>query len=84
MLPGYTYYGLCRPNRKGGGVGFLIHDDISFVKIPDLHVESTIIENCFVELKSDVRNILLGSLYRPTNKCGSEFAQLGLQQVVRR
>ena len=30
-LPGYSYYDLCHPNRKGGGVGFLIHDDISFV-----------------------------------------------------
>ena len=72
-LPSYLFYGLCRPNRKGRGVGFLIHDDINFAKRPDLSIESGIIENCFVELKCQQRNILLGLIYRPPNNCGNEF-----------
>ena len=30
-LPGYTYYGKSCPNRKGGGVGFLINNRLNLI-----------------------------------------------------
>ena len=65
---GYTYYGLTNPNKKGGGVGFLVHNDLSFAQRPDLLINSNVAENCFLALKGHKRNIIIGSVYRPPNK----------------
>ena len=75
-LPGYTYYGEPRTHKRGGGVGFLVNDRISFKKRLDLNVSSTVCENCFIEVKSRKFGILIGSIYRPPNTNSNEFLKV--------
>ena len=72
-IPGYTYYGSIHPNKKGGGVGFLIHNDISYTQHPDLCLTTNVAESCFLELRGQQKNIIVGSIYRPPNTCIKEF-----------
>ena len=72
-IPGYTYVGKVRQGKKGGGVGFLVRDDLKFRKQPDLEVTSEILENNFIELKCNRENVLIGSLYRPPNTNEKKF-----------
>ena len=62
-FPGYTYYGIPRKHKKGGGVGFLLRDNLKFN--PKLLCEDseTECESCFVEISLNNNKILLGSLY---------------------
>ena len=60
-IPGYTYHGIYRQQRKGGGVGFLIRNDLNFKPRLDLHCNSGIMENCFVEVNTKHKNLILGS-----------------------
>ena len=73
-IPGYTYYGHHCTTKKGG-IGFLIRNELNFVKRHDLHDASTCFENCFIELKSLNKNIILCSLYRPPNQNTKSFIQ---------
>ena len=72
-LPSYSYVGKPRLHKKGGGVGFLIRDNISYVKCSNLSVESETLENCFIELTNCKRNIIIGSMYRPPNTSEKNF-----------
>ena len=72
-IPGYTYYGEPRSNRKGGGVRFLVNKCLSFKKRPDLHTSDETVENCFIEIKGNKKGIILGVLYRPPNKNEKDF-----------
>ena len=56
-----------RPDRIGGGVGILVHKDLRSRARPDLQMNTEILEHVIVELKTDKRNILLVSGYRPPN-----------------
>ena len=53
--------------KKGGGVGFLLRNELIARKRDDLCIISASFEHCIVELKCRKRNILLVSLYRPPN-----------------
>ena len=66
-VPGYTYVGKERLTKKGGGVGFLIRDDLQFRLKPEYDIDSSILENHWIELKCNTDNVLIGSLYRPPN-----------------
>ena len=56
-----------RSDRIGGGVGILVHKDLRSRARPDLQIDTEILEHVVVELKTDKRNILLVSGYRPPN-----------------
>ena len=75
-IPGYSYHGICHQQRKGGGVGFLIRNDLNFKPRPDINCNSGIMENCFVEVITKQKNLILGSIYRPTNSNTQEFLSL--------
>ena len=49
-IPGFIYYGNIRITKKGGGVGFLIREDLPFKPQPDLIVKDSVVESCFIEL----------------------------------
>ena len=66
-VPGYTYVGRERNTKKGGGVGFLIRDDLKFRVKAEYEINSDILENYWIELKCNTDNVLIGSLYRPPN-----------------
>ena len=72
-IPGYTYIGTERANKKGGGVGFLLKDDLKFRKRTDLQLSNSLLENDWVELKCNTDNVLIGSLYRPPNTNEKQF-----------
>ena len=71
-LPGYKFVGKPRTDRKGGGVGFLIRDDVVFRRKENLEIESKTFENIVIEIKYKT-NLLLCSGYRPTNTDLPEF-----------
>ena len=56
-----------RSDRIGGGVGILVHKNLRSRARPDLQMNTEILEHVIVELKTDKRNILLVSGYRPPN-----------------
>ena len=56
-----------RSDRIGGGVGILVHKDLRSRARPNLQIDTEILEHVVVELKTDKRNILLVSGYRPPN-----------------
>ena len=72
-IPGYNYVGKVRSNRKGGGVGFLIRNDLKFREQSEIEITSEILENNFIELKCKKENVLIGSLYRPPNTNKKKF-----------
>ena len=66
-IPGYKFTGKHRPNRNGGGVGFLISEDLRFKVRDDLLHDSNVMENCIIEVETKQNNILMNAIYRPPN-----------------
>ena len=68
-INGYTFEGIPREQKKGGGVGFLIKQGFIHHVPTDLNKSNydTTFEHYFIELKGDHQNIILGSIYRPPN-----------------
>ena len=71
-IPGYKFVGKPRVDRKGGGVGFLIRDDVIFRRKENLEINSKTFENIVIEIKCKT-NLLLCSGYRPPNTDLPEF-----------
>ena len=74
-ISGYNFIGAPRPNKKGGGVGFLIKDGIPYRELADLNQAniSNTFEHYYIELKGDHQNVVMGSIYRPPNTCLETF-----------
>ena len=60
-------------DRIGGGTSILVNDKIRSRERRDLLVETRFLEHCIVELKTDKRNILMVSAYRPPNTNAKTF-----------
>ena len=73
QFPGYNYNGVEHKSRKGGGVGFLVKENLKFRERPDIRVPCHILEHHFIELKCNKENVLIGSLYRPPNTNSKVF-----------
>ena len=71
-IPGYKFVGKPRVDRKGGGVGFLIRDDVIFRRKENLEIKTKSFENMVIEIKCKP-NLLLCSGYRPPNTDLPEF-----------
>ena len=72
-IPGYTYCGSNRKHKKGGGVGFLIKNNLNYMERLDLKLEHDYIENHFIEIKTTGASIVIGAMYRPPNTNKKEF-----------
>ena len=72
-IPGYDLISEVRQNKKGGGVGILINKKLKYKTRLDLCDSS--FENCFVEIKTKTKNVLIGSLYRPPNTKQKDFTR---------
>ena len=72
-LKSYKSYHMTRKDRIGGGTSILVHDKLRSRYRNDLITETTYLEHCIVELKTDRKNILLISAYRPPNTNGKIF-----------
>ena len=67
-IPGYNYSGLCGVGKKGGGVGFLISEELKFRECT-IHLQETLTLKIYcIELKTKTNPVLLVSLYRPLNQ----------------
>ena len=66
-IPGYKFTGKHRPNCNGGGVGFLINEELRFKVRDDLLHDSNVMENCIIEVETKQNNILMNAIYRPPN-----------------
>ena len=60
-IPVYQYHDLERMNRKGGGVGLLIANELKFRSKPELDCMTTDFECCFVKLSTKSGNMICGS-----------------------
>ena len=74
-INGYKFVGQCRINRKGGGVGLLIRDNLKFRTLPDLKLDIESSESIFIEIKGNQHNIVVGSVYRPPNTSIHNFVK---------
>ena len=66
-IKGYKLVSKVRVDRIGGGVGILMKKELRTRSRDDLCVEMQDLEHVVVELKTDTKNILLVSGYRPPN-----------------
>ena len=73
MIPGYQYYGFHRKNKKGGGVGVLISQDLECRTRKDLSLNVEEFESITVEIKTHSDSYLVCSVYRPPNSKPKEF-----------
>ena len=72
-IPGYHYLGIERNVKKGGGVGFLVSDEIKCKLRTDLSLITDCMECCFIEIFTKGRNVICGSIYHPPNTSVKEF-----------
>ena len=73
MLPGYCFYGSHRKNKKGGGVGVLIRQDLECRTRKDLSLDVPNFESFTVEIKTHSDSFFVCSVYRPPNSNPREF-----------
>ena len=74
-MPGYSYVGKSRKTKKGGGVDFLVRNQIAYMPRPDLEWESDIFETYFTEIKGR-NNIVFEAPYRPPNTNAKQFIEM--------
>ena len=72
-LPNYKSFHKIRCDCIGGGTSILVNDRLRSRDRSDLLVETSYLEHCIVELKTNNRNILLVSAYRPPNTNAKVF-----------
>ena len=74
-IEGYNFIGAPRPNKKGGGIGFLVKNGLLYRELTELNQLniSNTFERYYIELKGDHQNVVLGSIYRPPNTCLETF-----------
>ncbi len=66
-LGNYNFVCSNRSNRKGGGVGFYVSNNLNYKLRTDLDIyQEGIVESIFIEIISTkTKNIIIGSIYRP-------------------
>ena len=73
-IPNYKFVGKNRPTKKGGGVGFLVHNKLYYKVRDDININcESDLEYVFIELKARKRNLIKGSLYRPPHTREKDF-----------
>jgi len=74
-MDNYNLFASCRPVGEGGGTAIYVHTKHEVEERKDL--ESVEFETNFVQIKinikSEVRNILVGEIYRPPNYASTNF-----------
>ena len=69
FLNGYNFISKNRNGKLGGGVGIFVCSSLNYIVRNDLCRMSDFIECIFIEIvRSDKKNIIIGSVYRPPSK----------------
>ena len=66
-IAGYQYVGIERINKKGGGIGLLIANELKFKTRNDLTTMTDHLECFTIEISMKGRNILCCTAYQPLN-----------------
>ena len=76
-IPNYKYEGVPRLNKKRGGVGFLTRSDLQYRNRHDLETseKTPSCEQCYIEIKNNKDNVLVGSMYRLPNTNINDFLE---------
>ena len=64
-IPGYQFIGSHRKNKKGGGVGVLISQELQCRKRADLCLNVPNFESLTIEIKTHSDSIFICTVYRP-------------------
>ena len=64
-IPGYKFEGKHRPNKKGGGVGILVNNELRYKIRDDLLLNNSEMEHCAIEVETKQSNVIVNSIYRP-------------------
>ena len=73
-IPNYSYIGKHRKNKKGGGVGILIHNTLTYKERSDIQLSQTSdLESLFVEVKTRKGDLIIGSMCRPPHTNEKNF-----------
>ena len=75
QLDGYSFVGMNRSNKIGGGVGIYVLGSLNYKHRDDLSFSKESAEAVFVELLCAASNIIIGSLYRAPNSSHEEFLE---------
>ena len=67
QIPGYEFVSIECENKKGGGVGILISEELHYKRINKYNFVSNHLESLFVEILSKGKHVICGSMYRPPN-----------------
>ena len=71
-FPNYELINKPRMNKRGGGVGFLVHTDLPYRRRLDLENDSLMLEHAIIELKCKSK-LLVCNIYRPPNSNVQNF-----------
>ena len=81
-IPGYKLERHDRRKKQGGGTGILISTKCKYKRRKDLEeFNCPSLESCFIELETNKKNIIFGSIYRPPNTSPDEFTSLFSQLI---
>ena len=67
-VPGYNYAGLCRVGKKGGGIGFLISEEVKYREHTLDLKDIMTLEVYSIGIKTKGTPVLLVTFYRPPNQ----------------
>ncbi|XP_072180116.1 uncharacterized protein [Diadema setosum] len=73
-IPGYTFHSNNRLDRKGGGVGFFVTNNLKVKILKDLNIMCDSLECIFIEIElSKQKNIVVGEVYKPPSSNFRDF-----------
>ena len=73
-VPNYSYIGKHRRNKKGGGVGILLHNTLTYKERSDIELPNVSdLESIFAEIKTRQGTLIIGSMYRPPHTKEKQF-----------
>ena len=65
-IPGYSFISSVRDDRKAGGVGIYLNDNLNFFRRTDISFMACYMECLFIEIpQTNKPSILIGCVYRP-------------------
>ena len=85
-LENYVFINNPRKEKRGGGVGIYIRNDINYTRRLDLDINTCFLESIFIEIKNHNCSTLICVMYRPPNQAIDDFLSTldELLQVINR
>ena len=76
-IDGYKLITNNRKNKKGGGVGFYVSEDLNYELLQNCSFMLESLECIFIEIKLPKKgNIIVGEIYRPPNSNPAQFIEM--------